>query len=159
MGSIMKYLKSGSFSLVIVAAITIPSICYLITKAPVDNLHFLLNVAAGGAVGCVLGWITEAPGTQKEFAILRETVESLEKKNRALKKLLGDELAENRSDDSGPVVVVTPTENNPPLEGKTGRWWKIWPVPSPPSIPIEEAETDAGQSPSLGSRKSIERSG
>jgi len=50
MGSIMKDLKSGSFSLVVVAVVGVPSLCYLFTKAPVDNLYFIFNILAGGAV-------------------------------------------------------------------------------------------------------------
>jgi hypothetical protein len=47
MGSIMKHLKSGSFSLVVVAVVGVPSFCYLFTKALVDNLYFIFYILAG----------------------------------------------------------------------------------------------------------------
>jgi len=90
--------------------------------------------------------------------ILRETIQGLEKKNRAIKRMLGDELVENRSDDDSVTVFPQPEGHGIPPR-KIRLPWPFRPVPSPPTITIEEGETDTGQSHSLGARKSIERSG
>ena len=131
------------------------SLCYLFTHAPVDNLHFLFNILARGVVGFVLGWIQESPGTQERLTRLGEDMQRLQKENRSLRDLLTNVLLDHQPE-AGPVILLPPPENDPPLARKPGRWRRFWPITALTTSPIEEGERDAGQSPSFGTRKSIE---